>query len=213
MVSIDGTDISGATIDGQAVQEITVDGDVVWTANQVIDGFEDGDISEYSGYTSGSTAQIGTVKNGSYALEINDSGSKSVLHSTSGLNYYPSQGDAWRYWVQAGSGGNHCHMGFGYQSSGNSYDVDTMVGSGKIVLNVDGNSLASSSVSLSRVNWYEVKIDWGSDGEISADLYDSSGSYLTGISATDTTYTSGGIYWAANSFNGSNHYFDYARTV
>jgi hypothetical protein len=32
MVSIDGTEISGATIGGTEVQEITMDGDVVWTA-------------------------------------------------------------------------------------------------------------------------------------------------------------------------------------
>jgi len=33
--SIDGTDITGATIDGQEVQEITVDGDTVFTAEQL----------------------------------------------------------------------------------------------------------------------------------------------------------------------------------
>lgn len=41
MSTIDGAEIEGVTIDGQAVDEITVDGDVVWTATEIIDDFED----------------------------------------------------------------------------------------------------------------------------------------------------------------------------
>lgn len=50
MVSIDGIDITGATIDGQEVQEITIDGSTAWQ-NQVVlidDNFNDGNINGWT---------------------------------------------------------------------------------------------------------------------------------------------------------------------
>jgi len=69
--SIDGTDITGATIDGTDVQEITVDGDVVFSAAPAgfFEGFEDGNLNEYSGDISSFTVQSNTVFAGNFALE------------------------------------------------------------------------------------------------------------------------------------------------
>jgi len=78
-ISIDGTDIAGATIDGQEVQEITVDGDTVFTAipDSVVDNFEDGDTSVlkdnwsgWSGDMGSLAAQQDTVINGDWSGEL-----------------------------------------------------------------------------------------------------------------------------------------------
>jgi len=70
--SIDGTDITGATIDATDVQEITVDGDVVFTAGPtitVLDDFESGisGWSVQSGPASVSTTSVSSE--GSFGLE------------------------------------------------------------------------------------------------------------------------------------------------
>jgi len=71
--SIDGTEITGATIDGQEVQEITVGGDVVFTAEQIIDDFEDGNIN---GWVSENveSIQFENGHNGGTAVELNTLG-------------------------------------------------------------------------------------------------------------------------------------------
>jgi len=72
--SIDGTDITGATIDGTDVTEITVDGQTVFSAVQGadIDGFETGNINNYTGDTSDFTVQSTEVFEGSNSLQCND---------------------------------------------------------------------------------------------------------------------------------------------
>lgn len=68
MVSIDGTDITGATIDGQKVQEITIDGNSVWVA-EITEGFESSSLSSdwnvSNFYTNRSPSYAGSSAGGS----------------------------------------------------------------------------------------------------------------------------------------------------
>ncbi len=55
-------------------------------------------------------------------------------------------------------------------------------------------------------HWYKLAVDWGVGGLMTLNLYDSDGiSLLNTVSATDNTYTSGGI--AFRGFRGD-YYFD-----
>lgn len=73
------------------------------SAVTVIDNFEDGDLSEYGGDTAEAGIQSTYTKDGLYGVEINQSGSSyQEIRSTSGLPYYPSQGDTFRVWLRIG---------------------------------------------------------------------------------------------------------------
>jgi len=107
--SIDGTDIGGATIDGTDVQEITVDGDTVFTAGPtVIDDFNDGNLTEYSGNVGAYDTTTSPVFEGSHALE--NLSSFQVMFRTD----FVSPGDVVNVRVR---GGNHCGFFFGFDGT------------------------------------------------------------------------------------------------
>jgi len=107
-ISIDGTDITGATIDGTDVQEITVDGQTLFTAEEIVDNFESGNLNAYdangiSGNLSPYTVQSTTVHSGSFALKANTSalgGTRSAIYTENppgGFN--PGFGDDFEVYV------------------------------------------------------------------------------------------------------------------
>jgi hypothetical protein len=189
----------------------------------VVDDFEDNDLSEYTGNTGGATS-VGTehVKNGSYSLKISDPGNPKKIVSTSGLNAYPEQGDTWRYWTYAGSDSNHLRMIFGYQDSDNYYFVNATVGPSSESLYVTKRETGNETVlvqtgldddKVDQNQAYEFEVSWGTDGSITATMYDSNGDSLSTVSTTDNTFTSGGIGWGSNSSMGSNTFFDFCRIL
>lgn len=196
------------------------------TLQQLIDDFEDGDISEYGSDTGQYATQTSTVKEGTTALQGDvSSGNAYHILSTSGLNYYPSQGDTWRLWNRVQSSGDMAANHFGVQSvptSGlpdNGYMVQTRVAANEIRIYLRSSAswtlLASASVSLSSATWYEIKVDWATDGTITLTIFDSAGSQLAQASATDTSFSSGGIGWGAHNANSnaSSIFFDHSRTI
>jgi len=80
--NIDGTDITGATIDGQAVEEITVDGDTVFTAGPDIpnSAVEQWPAADYDASADEWVGQVGGVRlTGGSATKTTDANGNTVV--------------------------------------------------------------------------------------------------------------------------------------
>lgn len=186
---------------------------------QIIDDFNDGDLSEY---TTTNTASITTspTYEGSHALQINNAAAQEdFAHSTSGLNAYPSAGDTFefRFWMTDNTDDNvdfywaasSTFADDGYKVRFRSYQNDLQL---QRMDNGSSTLLSSqSSISWRQGEWHRVVIDWGSGGSITVTAYDAGGTQLGQVSATDGNYTSGGISWGVStgSGNSSTMYYDY----
>jgi hypothetical protein len=193
----------------------------VYESGDDLSSFYIGDLSQFS-------RQQTTVKEGSYALQAqSSSGNPYAIFSDSGsgLNYYPSQGDTWRYWFRASV--NDDIYGFYFGTSGNArtgsgegYGIRCAFNQPDIrISRLDSGSITNlniTSQSFSADAWYEMEIAWGTDDSIAWTLYDDTGAQLNSSSTTDSNYTSGGIGWSINETAGDSSpsgFFDYARTV
>lgn len=181
----------------------------------VVDDFEDGDIAEYSGATGSYTANTNApVYNGSYSLKASASTAAELI-STSGLNEYPAQGDTYVVQVRFSSDANVAGVLFGVQDTNNLYLVQIHAGSDNFQLFVESGGgftklAEDTAATIGASEWYECRIDWATDGTITPMLLDSADSQVSQISATDTSYSSGGIGFRSNA---SNSIYDYARVV
>jgi len=195
-----------------------------------IDGFEDGDISEYSGDTSDFSVQTSKVFDGTYAMTISHS-SKFTISSTSGLNSYPQAGDKFELYVAANtvSSGGGPYVLFGYQDSSNHYRIrmrgggsgvaeaiDVISGGGATTL--DSRSANPGFIERSTSNsgrWLKLVVTWASDGTITADFIDPVDDVtVVTLQGTDTSYTSGGFGWVSNNGNSKatdEHFYDKAE--
>jgi hypothetical protein len=174
------------------------------------DGMEDNGITEYSGDTSLFRTTTSFNYEGSYGLTsaIGSEGAK----TTDGIyrtDVTVAQGQTLRYfdYIDTSTGGDDevCTL-FGVQSPGsdnNNYAVCLEVfGTDHITLakNVSSNdssgtSLASKNVTFA-TGWYEVKVDWRTTNAIDVSVYDNTGALFATTTATDSSYTSGGVGFA-----------------
>lgn len=174
------------------------------------DDFEDNNITEYSGDTSLFQTDTTPVYGGSYALEAQNKSGR----TTSGIYRFDktvSQGQVLRWMQYVNTAGDEACTLFGVQSPGttkNNYGVCLeRFGTNRISLvknasdnDVSGTVLASTTVTYS-TGWYEVEVDWQTNNNIKAYLRNSAGSLVASTSATDATYSSGGIgytFWFQN---------------
>jgi hypothetical protein len=208
--SIDGTDITGATIDGQEVQEITVDGDTVFTAQTLVDSFDQPLYEDqnkvlsdnYAGDLSVFSRQQNIVKDGTHALECVTT-NNTAISSLSRLPNYPSAGDTVSCKVRIGSGSRRCftHLGVSDDGDGNplsdgySFKVSLEENEISIRANANGSkfSTVSTGANINADTWFEQRIEWQTNGNITYDLLNLSGNTLASLSIQDSTYTSGGI--------------------
>lgn len=205
----------GVSLAPKGFQEVRKgDGTVIYSAGgvTVIDDFEDGDIAEYSGDTADFNVQTTTIKKGAYALE--SSGLDSSIYSTAGLGAYPSQGDTFRCYIypnQAGAGVGE--IWFATTDSNNTYFAAMNNGTSNFQIGKrDAGSktnFASQSYNWNS-EWYEFEIEWLSDGTINATAYDSAGTQVASLSATDATFTGGGIGFLDFS---AAYYWDHYRVI
>jgi len=173
-------------------------GTAVGDLTALIDGFEDNDLSEYSGDTSAFTTQTGTVKDGTYALEGTVSNATKVIVSTSGLNAYPSPGKVFNGWVQNGANGIGNGAVFGVQDPANPlnacYAAVVWENSGGLDLRKYTNgsieaTLASVNATISNNTWYLPEVRWDDDsGDFEIELYDNTGSSLGSDTGNDNEY-------------------------
>jgi hypothetical protein len=194
---------------------VTLDLDYLPQVN-VIDSFEDGNLDEYRFDQGQSGASIVTTPayRGSNALAISDTNTE--LISTSGLKNYPSAGDVFSFRTRATGGANKTNFAYGVQNHTNRYYVvlNFTDDSLKLMRYEDGTSYEltkqTSGFSFSMDTWYEVKVDWQSDGTHTVSLYNPVGDLLAQISAADSAWKAGGIgYDAYLSSSGGTVYYDY----
>jgi hypothetical protein len=186
----------------------------------VIDGFEDGDLSEYDFDRGSSAASVVTspTQGGSYALEYVDTNVEAI--STSGLDAYPQAGDTFEFWVRGSGGTEKTNLTYGVQDHANRYFVRVNVANDNFKLyKWEGDSTPgplgsqTSGFTLSQDAWYRVEVQWGTGGSHTATLSDASGTQLAQISGSDSTWTSGGVGYDAYMDSGQAAYFDEVRLL
>lgn len=193
----------------------------------IIDDFEDGDKTEYTGgHPEDFTVQTSVVYEGSYAFYSDQGPSDTSTYTRSmpgdGLDAYPVAGDTITFRMNPYGGNNpRPRFMFGVQGVASTYydddwyAVGVSEGSGEfgIYKNQNGSSstIASTSITFSNYasQWDLVTTNWGSGGTIEATLESEDGSSSTTVSGTDTSYTDGGIAWLA-AYN-SDEYYDLAQ--
>jgi hypothetical protein len=177
------------------------------SSTEMVDGFEDGDLSEYTDDTSYFAANTNTpVQSGSYSLKSTGSSdtTRRNIISQSGLDRDPSAGDTIRVYIQSTKSDpeglvRNCGFYFFAQDTDNGYYVQ-IDGANELVKLFEKDAgefteLDTASVSWSENTWYTWEISTTSGGgTISVDVIEtSSGSTLATASGSSSLYTSGGI--------------------
>lgn len=178
-----------------------------------IDTFEDGNITEYSGDTS--LFNVGT----SFAYErtegLDTSGNESAK-AVDGIyrtDVTVSRGEILRYLqyidTGAGPGDETCTL-FGVQNPGSGnqnyavclelYNTDRVSLARDVDYNDSSGVILASTTITYVTGWYEVEIKWGTNSVIAVTV-SQNGTVVATTSATDSTYTSGGVgytFWFQN---------------
>lgn len=171
----------------------------------IIDNFNDGSMNEYSIEGGDGTnfvyeTQSSVVYDGEYAarLQAKDSGGTTYISSSSGLDNYPTTGDIISYQNYLEPESISGFM-FGVQDANNRYRVQLWDGSNGDLFSLYKRSngsletLAEKNLDPPTQEWLNIRVEWGETGDIIANLYDSTGSFIDSISGTDTEYSDGGI--------------------
>ena len=189
------------------------------SADIIVDDFEDGDISEYSGQTAPFSADQTDPYAGNFSLHYDDSDSDSeVIASTSGLNQYPQAGNntSFRFKWDGETGGDNIFFGVSNIASISDTDFDAY----KLAINHVSDSISitkvqkdgvggqettlnSASATIDQNEWHEGIFRWGSNGDLKFELYDSNDNLVSEVSASDSEYTSGGIGFLDNEASAS----------
>lgn len=191
---------------------------VTW---EIIDDFEDGGTSEYTG---GNEFQVvgSAAYEGNYGLRSRSLSNFDDIYSTSGLPRYPKQGYEIAVWFKVNdwSSTNNAYWEFDWGvQAGNPANT----GYHLEMIRVPGGShyfrlrrqddevllFESTSVNWQKGVWYDLRVHWGTDGLMTCAVYNEAGDTIVAASATDTTHTSGGIgFWATANVDVS---YDYVR--
>lgn len=167
--------------------------------NENVDDFEDGDLSEYSdngNAPNGFRTSSAQAFQGGYSLRTNTSdGSSEVVNITSsaGLDNYPSRGGNLTTKVYFEEGGGDANIIFGQQASDQFYAVEIDEENTRIRLLKNGfsSSLDTQGVSIPTNQWLRMKVEWGTT--VTGTLYNTRGEQLATVSASDSSYSNGGI--------------------
>jgi len=178
------------------------------TSGGVIDSFGDQDLTEYTGDKASFGFNTTDTADGTAALE-NKTGGFASISSTTGLKNYPSAGDTIRGNLRWASGAQQLEVFYGVQNEvafpDNMYRLRLDGGDNTFTLRVrsngSGTRIAGVNYNLSSFSnaYQELEIIWGSSGNHTLSITDSNGTEQVSMSATDTTYTSGGIGFTASS--------------
>lgn len=178
-----------------------------------IEDFEDGDLAEYTFFEGSSNATIVDTPtySGSKALELADT--TVGMNSTSGLPVYPSAGNSFRVWTRFDTGTELTNFTYGVQDDDNRYYVQLDGENDNWWLfkyeNSSGTTLAGEAgIGLEADTWYEIEVEWRTNGDHVLTLTDASGSVLSQVVATDSTWTAGGIGFDAYLSSGERVFYD-----
>ncbi len=183
------------------------------TTFSMIDTFEDGGNTEYSGDTGEFTVDSSGAYERTYRLEASDpDNGKTDLGGMYNNSAVVQQGQTLRFLkyidTGTGSGDEVCTL-FGTQSQTQNYAVCfELYGIDRISLARDvdfndtsGTILATTSMTYT-TGWYEVEVDWGTNNRIGVSV-SRNGSVVATTAATSSTYTSGGIGYALWFYHGA----------
>lgn len=208
--------LAGGSIAGGGL--LTYGGSSASAATGVIDDFEDNDLSQYSFDRGSSGASIVTspTRSGSYALSLSDVAVEMISRpggSTPDLANYPSAGDTFRYHVYATGGVQYTNYTYAVQDHQNRYfiRIDFAGNRFRLYKYADGNAtelVRDDTITVSEDQWYELEVDWASDGTHTITLLDSNDSQVGQLSYTDATWTSGGIGYDGYMDDGGTLYID-----
>jgi hypothetical protein len=179
----------------------------------LIDNFEDGDVDEYSGSSIAPyTVQSSIVKHGKYALNMSD-GTTTKLLDNSTLPNHIKPGDRFSYWVlkTEESSYNRFYFGGENESWRNTYSSNLQADKVQLEILMDGNMIQldqDTSFDPAPNVWYRAEVDWGRNGNITVNWYNSSG-HQGFVTATNTTFKGQNIGF----YGGHSDYFDSARLL
>jgi len=200
--SIDGTDITGATIDGTDVQEITVDGQTVFGADKNVDGFETGNINNYTVLDAGFSVTSSNVFEGTNALTSNSDATITTTNPPGGN--VPSFGTDFEAYFRVDGATN---VGLSYESSGQISQVQVLDGF-SIRLRPDKNQFSvfkgtpgdldanfkqNNSVSYTSGIYYRVKVTF-SGNTATVELFDTTTNSLESTITHDSSGSQGSHY-------------------
>jgi len=201
------------TPDGQSRYRVRVDndGDLVTEEVQteedrsgVVDSFEDGDLSEYIGSTDAyEVTSDPPVADGDQSLK-NTTGGTAIFGSTSGLPRYPQAGDTFSANAARTEANPNLGVAWGMQDLQNFYFARIYREGSESDANPDRlqvyrreggdyTQLAKSATSVDTGVLYEFVVDWGETGTMDVTVRDPDGNTVATASATDTTFTEGGV--------------------
>lgn len=168
-------------------------------ANDIVDDYEDNDLSEYGGNTADASVQSTLVYNGTSALNVTG-GSGDPVVSTSGLDHYPTQGEPFSAFVRfdQSDDGDHGLLFFAQSTSNNDgYEVELRPGNDRFELSLNGsNTLDTDSTDPGTYadEWLNVTVYPHQNGDINVTIKQvSTGNTIATLDANDGTYSSGGF--------------------
>lgn len=112
-----------------------------------------------------------------------------------GLNAYPGPGSTFEAWLRTdnvSTGG--LSLLFGGSDNQNCYRIHNRVNQSKLEIQVlsGGNNeilAQTSDVQYVTNTWYRARVDWGSDGEITVELFDQEQNILGEVTASSSEYS------------------------
>jgi len=172
----------------------------------VLDSFEDGDLSEY---TKQGRRVVGITQSPVYDGNNAYKGRQEIIDENEELGTV-QQGDTFSAFTRATHAQFATHgINFGVQDIDNFYyviftahDPDDPSDRGIVKLKRESSgeitTLEDAELNWEPDTWYETKVSWGNDGTIDVTIYEDGSTEVASLSATDTTYSSGGIGFNAS---------------
>jgi hypothetical protein len=185
------------------------------TTNVTLDDFESGpsDLANYTFIgTDSASVTAAAAHDGSFGLRL--SGFSDWMFRNDATTHV-AQGDDISVWVRQSDGSGRAYFGFGATASG-TLSVVMAPNTGQFIIQDNSGygftDIADANQTWAFNHWYRFDIQWGTDGTITARLYDSDGTTLLNtITAHATDITSGGI--AFRGFNGNTDFDTVTATV
>ncbi|MFC6734430.1 LamG-like jellyroll fold domain-containing protein [Haladaptatus sp. DYSN1] len=192
----------------------------------VIDDYDDGSLAEYT--TDDSTAfdlVQSPTHSGGYAFraKAGNGGSDYAIAMPAQIPQAPQAGDTFEFWFYPEQATSDLHFAiFGAQGDANTkpnseqYRI-RLKSSGDLRFYVhDGTQwteLASSTAAFSIVGWNRIEVQWGLDGTFTITHFDSSGTQTAQLTASDTTWVSGGFGYFLPAASSVDRYYDTWRLL
>jgi hypothetical protein len=210
--NIDGTGITGATIDGQEVQEITIDGQAVFTAETIVDSFEDNIYSDVGNtlntYYDGDVSQFfrdsSDPAEGQKHLGLDNAFNDTITSNFgNGLPNYPQRGDTVQWKLKIGGTSNKLGVGLFAQSSGDvindgysfAYGDRSDVHEINKITNGSLTQIAEDTGATVVFGEYLTCTVEDNNGTMTFTTQRSDGTVVAQVSVTDTTHTTRGIFY------------------